>query len=165
MSFLSRGLLVGLAMTLAGMGSAQERGPVTNLPMPRFVSMKASEGNVRRGPSLSHRIDWVFKRKDMPLQITAEYGHWRRVQDRDGMGGWVHYSLLSGVRTVIVDEDLMPIFARKDTNSPEKARLEAGVVGRIGECDLDWCWLSSGGFKGWARKSSLWGIGPDEIRE
>ena len=23
--------------------------------------MKATEGNVRRGPSLSHRIDWIFK--------------------------------------------------------------------------------------------------------
>ena len=51
-----------------GMAAAQEtRGPVTNLPLPRFVSLKANEGNVRRGPSLSHRIDWVFKRRDMPL--------------------------------------------------------------------------------------------------
>ena len=57
---------------------------VTNLPLPRYVSMKAAEGNVRRGPSLTHRIDWVFKRRGMPLQITAEYGNWRKVQDRDG---------------------------------------------------------------------------------
>ena len=67
-------------------------GPETNLPMPRFVSLKASEANVRRGPSLTHRIDWVFKRRDMPLQVVAEYGHWRRVIDRDGQGGWVHYT-------------------------------------------------------------------------
>lgn len=156
------------AMILAVIGlqsMAQERGPVTNLPIPRFVSMKASEGNVRRGPSLSHRIDWVFKRRDMPLQITAEYGHWRRVQDRDGVGGWVHYSLLSGVRTAIVDQDLLPIYARKDTKSPQNAKLEAGVVTRIGECDLDWCWVNADGYKGWARKDALWGIGKDEIRE
>ena len=55
------------------------RGPVTNLPLPRFVSLKAAEGNVRRGPSLEHRIDWVFRHRDMPLRITGEYGHWRRV--------------------------------------------------------------------------------------
>ena len=54
-------------------------GPETNLPLPRFVSLKSDEGNVRRGPSLSHRIDWVFVRRGMPLQVTAEYGHWRRV--------------------------------------------------------------------------------------
>ncbi|CAN0603746.1 unnamed protein product, partial [Ectocarpus sp. 12 AP-2014] len=41
--------------------SASDRGKVTNLPIPRFVSLKAEEGNARRGPSLSHRIDWVFQ--------------------------------------------------------------------------------------------------------
>ncbi|MEL6566070.1 MAG: SH3 domain-containing protein, partial [Pseudomonadota bacterium] len=67
--------------------AARDTGPVTNLPLPRYVSLKAVEGNVRRGPSLTHRIDWVFQRRDMPLRITAEHGHWRRVEDRDGMGG------------------------------------------------------------------------------
>lgn len=31
-------------------GTGPKLGPVTNLPLPRFVSMKAAEGNVRRGP-------------------------------------------------------------------------------------------------------------------
>ena len=75
------------------------RGAVTNLPLPRYVSLKGGEGNARRGPSLSHRIDWVFRHAGMPLRVTAEFGHWRRVEDQDGAGGWVHYSLLSGVRT------------------------------------------------------------------
>ena len=77
------------------------RGPVTNLPLPRYVSLKGGEGNARRGPSLSHRIDWVFRHPGMPLRVVAEFGHWRRVEDQDGAGGWVHYSLLSGVRTAI----------------------------------------------------------------
>ncbi len=65
-----------------------EVGRVTNLPVSRYVSLKAKKANVRRGPGLSYRIDWVFQRRNMPLQITAEYGHWRRVVDRDGEGGW-----------------------------------------------------------------------------
>ncbi len=97
---------------------AQEVGQVTNLPVPRFVSMKASEGNVRRGPSLTHRIDWVFKHRDLPLRITAEHGHWRRVEDRDGMGGWVHYSLLSGTRTVLVEQDRLQLLVRPDPKAP-----------------------------------------------
>ena len=60
-------LRAGLLALVATTASASERGAVTNLPLPRFVSLKASEGNVRRGPSLTHRIDWVFKRRDMPL--------------------------------------------------------------------------------------------------
>ncbi|WP_370739274.1 SH3 domain-containing protein [Flavimaricola marinus] len=140
-------------------------GPETNLPLPRFVSLKTDEGNVRRGPSLSHRIDWVFLRRDMPLQVIAEYGHWRRVVDREGLGGWVHYALLSGTRTVIVDDNLLPIRVRPSETAPEAAQLEAGVIARLGECNPDWCRISAGGYRGWALKSALWGVASDEIRD
>jgi SH3-like domain-containing protein len=158
---------IALLCMLASATSAAtaERGPVTNLPIPRYVSMKANEGNVRRGPSLTHRIDWVFKRRDMPLQITAEHGHWRRVQDRDGAGGWVHYALLSGVRTVLVEKDMLPVHARPDLNSPVNAIFELGVVARLGECTHDWCRISAGGHRGWAQKENLWGVQPDETRD
>ena len=82
-----------------------KKGPVTNLPMPRYVSLKAGEANARRGPSLSHKIDWVYKRRGVPLEIYAEYENWRRVRDYEGAGGWIHYSLLSGVRTVLITQD------------------------------------------------------------
>ncbi len=142
-----------------------KRGSVTNLPLPRYVSMKAAEGNVRRGPSLSHRIDWVFKRRGMPLQVTAEYGNWRKVQDRDGAGGWVHYALLSGVRTVLIESDMLPVYTRPDPNSPVNAHFETGVVARLGTCSLDWCRITAGGYRGWTLKANLWGVDPSEIRE
>lgn len=138
---------------------------MTNLPLPRFVSMKANEGNVRRGPSLSHRIDWVFKRRDMPLKVTAEHGHWRKVQDRDGAGGWVHYALLSGVRTVIVEQDMLQLRVVPDPQAPITAAVETGVVARLGECTRDWCYISAGGYSGWAPKPALWGVAPDELRD
>lgn len=166
-AFLRSALIAALIFVLppAPSSAAEARGPVTNLPLPRFVSMKASEGNVRRGPSLSHRIDWVYKRRDLPLRITAEHGHWRRVEDRDGMGGWVHYSLLSGVRTVLVEQDMLPLHSKADPKSTVVARLELGVVARLGECTLEWCELRSGGYEGWAPKVRLWGVEPDELRD
>jgi len=144
---------------------AQERGPVTNLPLPRFVSVKASEANVRRGPSLTHRIDWVFKRRDIPVEITAEHGHWRRVRDRDGAGGWVHYSLLSGTRTVIVTRDMLALNTRPVSDTPVVARLELGVIAHVESCDKTWCALSVDGYDGWALKKGLWGVRADEIIE
>ena len=138
-------------------------GPETNLPLPRFVSLKTDEGNARRGPALDQRIDWVFVREDMPLQITAEYGHWRRVEDRDGEGGWVHYSLLSGTRTVIVDQDRLPLRSRPEDNAPEIALLEQNVVARLETCEVEWCRISAGGYGGWAPKADLWGVGVDEV--
>lgn len=158
-------LTLFLCICLTGAAFARDRGPVTNLPLPRFVSMKASEGNVRRGPSLTHRIDWVFTRRDMPLRITAEHGHWRRVEDRDGIGGWVHYTLLSGVRTVIIEKDMLTLRRKPEQQSGVTAALEAGVIARLGACQDEWCRLSAGGFKGWAPKSRLWGVAPDEIRD
>lgn len=158
-------VIIAACVVMAGVASAEERGTVTNLPIPRFVSMKASEGNVRRGPSLTHRIDWVFRHQHMPLRIVAEYGHWRRVVDRDGAGGWVHYSLLSGSRTVIVEEHLLALRMSAKDDAPVSAQLEGGVIARLQECDLDWCRISAGGYRGWARKSALWGVDPEEIRD
>jgi SH3-like domain-containing protein len=153
------------ASTVAFAQATDKRGSITNLPLPRYVSMKSSEGNVRRGPSLTHRIDWVFTRRDMPLQITAEHGHWRRVQDRDGAGGWVHYALLSGVRTVLIEQDMMPIYSRPDPQTQIVAALEVGVVARLGTCDQNWCRVSAGGYRGWALKTQLWGVSLTELRD
>ena len=148
-------------------GSDQPRdptkGPVTNLPIPRFVTLKGSEGNARRGPGLTHRIDWVFTREGMPLKIIAEYEHWRRVEDADGAGGWVHYSLLSGVRAILVAQDMAEAFGQPDPDSGVLFQSELGVIGRLLECQPDWCRISVEGEKGWVRKSALWGVNPTEI--
>lgn len=170
MYFLGQKSLVLLGVVLisalcSAVAAEEKRGPVTNLPLPRYVSLKASKANVRRGPSRTHRIDWVFTRRNMPLQITAEYEHWRRVRDIEGAGGWVHYSLLSGVRTVIVETDMLQLTARPADNTPVMAQIELGVIARLEECTIDWCKLNAGGYKGWTRKHHLWGVLPDEIRD
>ncbi|KMW59078.1 hypothetical protein AIOL_004059 [Candidatus Rhodobacter oscarellae] len=157
--------VVAAALVLGAPGLAGERGPVTNLPMPRFVSLKASEGNVRRGPSLGHRIDWVFKRRNMPLEITGEYGHWRRVQDRDGAGGWMHYSLLSGTRTVIVETDMLPILMKPDPNAPVNAQVEIGVIAQLDNCVVDWCRIRAERYRGWVPRKALWGVDSVETLE
>ncbi|WP_319805318.1 SH3 domain-containing protein [Paracoccus kondratievae] len=141
------------------------RGPVTNLPLPRYVSLKGDEGNARRGPSLSHRIDWVFRHAGMPLRVVAEFGQWRRVEDQDGAGGWVHYSLLSGVRTAIVTRDMLDLLSRPEPRANVIARAEAGAIVRLHECNIDWCRVSGGGEKGWVPKTAIWGVDADEIRD
>lgn len=138
-------------------------GCVTNLPLPRFVSLKGGEGNARRGPGLTHRIDWVFTRPGMPLAVTAEYENWRRVEDQEGAGGWVHYALLSGVRSAIFVLDMAQIRSTPTPQGPVVAQAEVGVVVRLQECSLDWCRISVGSEKGWVEKSALWGVKPDEI--
>ncbi len=141
------------------------RGCVTGQPLPRFVSLKGEEGNARRGPGLTHRIDWVFTRPGMPLKITAEYENWRRVEDQEGAGGWVHYVLLSATRTALITLDMAELHADPDGASRVVAQAELGVVAKILECESNWCRLSAGGEKGWVEKSAIWGVLPDEIIE
>ncbi|TBN48242.1 hypothetical protein EYF88_14255 [Paracoccus sediminis] len=141
------------------------RGAVTNLPVPRYVSLKGSEGNARRGPSLSHRIDWVFRHAGMPLRVVAEFGHWRRVEDKDGAGGWIHYALLSGVRTALVTQDMVELRSRPNPDADIVARAETGAIVRLGECNIDWCRISGGGQRGWVPKTAIWGVDPDEVRD
>ena len=136
-------------------------GSVTGLPLPRFVSLKAEEANARRGPSTAHAVEWVFRRPGMPLEVVAEYEHWRRVRDIDGVGGWVHYALLSGVRSGIVLEDLAAMTSHPG-GGREVARLEAGVVARLTECAEGFCRLSVGGQRGWLPEGALWGVRPAE---
>ena len=44
----------------------------TGLPLPRFVSLKSNKVNLRRGPSLDYKIDWVYQRKHLPVMIVSE---------------------------------------------------------------------------------------------
>lgn len=141
------------------------RGSVTNLPLPRYVSLKGNEGNARRGPGLTHRIDWVFTRAGMPLRITAEHEHWRRVEDAEGAGGWIHYALLSGVRSVLVAVDMADFHSRPDDASSIDFRAERNVVGWVQECQPDWCRISVNGERGWVHKSDLWGVEAGELIE
>ena len=142
--------IAAAAPSTAGAGPTQGAGPVTNLPLPRFVSMRADTANARRGPSLDQRVDWEFVRRGLPLEVTAEYGQWRRVRDADGAGGWVHHTLLSGVRTALVRGDApVPLRAGPNEASAVRAMAEPGVVGRLEACRDAWCEIAAGGVEGW----------------
>jgi SH3-like domain-containing protein len=141
------------------------RGAVTNLPLPRYVTLKSNEGNARRGPGLTHRIDWVFTRAGMPLRVTAEFEHWRRIEDQDGEGGWVHYSLLSGARSALVTAEMADFRDTPDDAARVAFRAESGVVGRLLECTANWCRMSVNGDRAWVRKTQIWGVDPEEIIE
>lgn len=140
----------------------QVPGPSSNLPMPRFVSLKTSEARARRGPSRNHRVDWLYTQRGLPLRVVNEFEHWRQVEDSEGEGGWVHFSQLSGVRTVLVVTDMTPMRTRASTQAPEVAHLERGVIGRIMECDTEFCRISVEGTRGWVARGAVWGLLPGE---
>jgi SH3-like domain-containing protein len=144
--------------------TAEARGPVTNLPLPRFVSMRAETANARRGPSLDQRVDWEFVQRGVPLEVVAEYGNWRKVRDHDGKGGWVHHTLLSGARTVLVlGSEAVALRAGPNPDSAVRAMAEPGVIGQLEACRDSWCEIGAGGVEGWVPQADIWGVGPGEM--
>lgn len=146
-----------VAMAEEGLGS------VTNLPVPRYVSLRSDRINVRRGPGLDYRKDWVFRRAGLPVQIIDEYGDWRRIVDMDQAGGWVYHAMLTGRRTVVVIADEAVLRTEPSDAAPARARAEQGVVARLHSCRPDWCRVETGGYRGWVEKGAIWGVEANEV--
>lgn len=154
-------LLLPPAAMAADEGDDARSAP-TGLATPRFASLRANEVNMRTGPGTRYPIEWVYKRKGLPVEILSEYEIWRRVRDQDGSEGWVHKSALSGKRMGLVtgSRNLLDDAAN---SAPVVAHLETGAMGQILSCTKDWCRLKFDSVKGYLRKSEFWGAYPNEI--
>ena len=137
--------------------SAQQR-KGSGLPIPRFASLRSDEVNVRTGPGSRYPVDWVFKRKSMPVEIVAEFDNWRKIRDWQGASGWVYHSLLSGKRSFIVPAKPAALHKTPATSAEVVAKLEPEVTGEIRSCTGDWCRVKVGGVSGWIERTGMWGV-------
>ena len=141
------------------------KGKTSGLPLPRFVSIKASPVNVRRGPGMEYDLAWKFLKAALPVEVTQEFDIWYRIRDSEGQEGWVQKTLLSGKRTALVApwEKGEPI-ALKDraAGATSVAMLEHRVVVDVSACDGAWCRVGVSGTKGWIPQDKLWGVYPGE---
>ncbi len=140
------------------------KGSVTGLPLPRFASLKTDDVNLRSGPGVRYPIDWVYKRRDLPVEIEREFEVWRLVSDPEGVKGWVHQATLTGRRTFVVTGGEQVVRADpRDTASPV-ARVKPGVIGRLRSCEpaATWCQVQVADYHGWLKRTAFWGILPGE---
>lgn len=147
--------------------AAVRTGSNSGLRIPRFVSLKSSQVNVRKGPSLEYPVAWEYKRVGLPVEIVAESDNWRRVRDSEGSEGWIFHSLLSGRRTALVSPwskagKSIPLLSRPSRSGGVVAQLEPGVLGSILTCDGKWCNFSLDRVSGWIEQVDLWGVYPNE---
>ena len=139
-----------------------------SLPLPRFASLRSEEVNLRSGPGVRYPIDWVIQKRDLPVEIVAEYDTWRKIRDHQGAEGWVHQTMLSGRRGLIVTGTAERLLRKSgDDNSHPVAKIEPGVMGKILQCprNLNYCRIEVGGFQGWMDRNDFWGVYRGEVIE
>jgi SH3-like domain-containing protein len=132
--------------------------------LPRFASLRSDEVNMRAGPGLRYRIDWVYKRRDLPVEIMREFDVWRWVRDPDGIEGWMQQATLMGRRSFIIQKTDATLRSDANDTASAIAILKPGVIGRIRSCEAtsDWCNVQSGSYRGYLRRAQFWGILPGE---
>ena len=130
---------------------------------PRFVSLKSNKVNLRRGPGLDYKIDWVYKRKHLPLMIVSEFGHWRQVIDFEGYSGWIYKDLLSGSRYIIVNKEETLLRNKATFDSLGKAILKRELVAKLIDCEGLWCFIRIRKMRGYVLAEHIWGISIDTM--
>ena len=154
-----------LAFSLAPLSEVWAQTNGSGLPLPRFVSLRAAEVNMRTGPGVQYPVEWVYHRQYLPMEVIAEYGTWRKVRDWQATQGWIHQSMLGGRRTVIVTKDMRTIRRNPESKSAAVAKAEPGTVGRVLDCPVEtgWCEIEISGHQGWLRRVEFWGVYRDEV--
>ena len=154
-------LCVGL-LICPPVATATEAGRVTGYPVPRFVSVDRNEANLRSGPGRHYPIVTVLQWRNMPVKVVDEYGHWRKIELRDGEFGWVHNVLLSGHRTFLVQAETVELRDAPESDGTVLAKFRAGVIADLNRCEPNWCQVEFAGFDGWLPRSAGWGVLPGE---
>ena len=156
--------LVLAALALSALAAAQASAQKKR-PLPRFVAVKSGEVNVRTGPGARYPVQWVLRRRHLPLLVIAEFETWRKVRDWEGGIGWVHQATLTGRRTMIVTGRVRALRRRPDAKAPVVARIEPRVVGRLLACRTRWCRVQVKGHRGWLPRTAFWGARKGETFE
>lgn len=130
----------------------------SGLPVPRYVTLKFDEANLRAGPGREYPVLWQYRQAGLPLMVDAEFGIWRKVVDHDGTAGWMHGSVLSLRRMALVQTNMAKIYADPDEASDVIALAERLALMELQSCPKAWCRVASDDVRGWIKRQVVWGV-------
>ena len=122
-----------------------------------FLSLKKDKVNVRYGPSLESPIKYVYKKVNLPIKQIDKKENWRRIIDSKNNSGWIHWSQLKKVNSIIALEDKI-LFKNPSNFSKPLAQIKKGRLLILQKCDGEWCKIKSDNFKGWIKTNNIWGL-------
>lgn len=158
---------IAVFLVLAGLALPAAAADGSGLPLPRFVSLRATEVNLRTGPGVQYPVDWVYQKRNLPVEVIAEFKTWRKIRDWQGAQGWVHQTMLGQGRFVMVLGELRTLRNAPAANAVPVARAEPGVIARLVRCpdSSGWCQVEAEGRTGWLHRNEVWGVLDGEVVE
>ena len=126
---------------------------------PYWASIATDDARMRKGPSEAMPVLWEYRRENLPIKVIEVYENWRKIEDPDGVQGWMAARLLSAKRTAMVTGSIRPMRATPADNAAPRYRAQPGVVGFITDCADGWCLFNVGGKRGYIREAHIWGAG------
>jgi len=139
-------------------------GSVTGLEIPRFVSLKSNNVNLRVGPSTNYPIELKYITQNLPVEIIDEFDVWRQARDHNGKIGWLHKSLIKGERFILTgykNENEINLYNRP--NGKITGVIKKNNILNLKMCILSWCKVNHNKIKGWLLKENVWGVYDYEI--
>ena len=121
-----------------------------------FLSLKKNKVNVRYGPSLESPIKFIYKKINLPIKQIDKKENWRRIIDSKNNSGWIHWSQLKPINSVILLKDKI-LFKKPSNFSRPLANIKQGRVLVVKKCDDNWCKVQTENLKGWVDNKNLWG--------
>ena len=122
-----------------------------------FLSLKKNKVNVRYGPSLKSPIKYVYKKINLPIKQIDKKENWKRIIDAKNNGGWIHWSQLKKINSIIPLEDKI-LFNKPSKFSKPLAKIKKGRVLVLQKCNGIWCKIKTKNFKGWIKTDNIWGM-------
>ncbi|MDR3437541.1 SH3 domain-containing protein [Telmatospirillum sp.] len=159
--------VVAISVTLLAMAWPLAAAENSGLPLPRFVSLRSDEVNLRTGPGVRYPVDWIYSRRDLPVEVIAEFETWRKIRDWQGSEGWVHQSMLWPRRMVVVTGQQRRLRAEPDDKAVPLALVDPNVTGRLLSCPRgkEYCRVEINNIQGWLKRDEFWGVYQSEYIE
>ena len=121
-----------------------------------FLSLKKNKVNVRYGPSFESPIKFTYKKINLPIKQIDKKENWRRIIDLKNNSGWIHWSQLKKINSIIPLENKI-LFKKPSNFSKPIARIQKGKVLIVQKCNSNWCKIKTEKFKGWINNKKIWG--------
>ena len=121
-----------------------------------FFSLKKNKVNVRYSPSFESPIKFIYKKINLPIKQIDKKENWRRVIDLKNNSGWIHWSQLKPINSIIPIKNKI-LFKKPSVFSKPLAKIKKGRVLLLEKCENEWCKVKTDKFKGWIKKDYIWG--------